>query len=124
VKAGTIVIVALPAMRPTGREQEGTRPCVVIANPDNVGRTRYPVLYVAPMTTAYGGWANSQPKLYPTLTNGMGGINADSVVLLDQVRTVDVSRVRGSTGVLSDSELEPIRAGLRAVFAEVLELGK
>lgn len=121
MKAGTVVIVALPSLRPPGREQEGTRPCVVIANPDDAGRTRYPVLYVAPMTTTFGNWANGQPKLYPTLKNGMGGINADSVVLLDQIRTVDASRVRASTGVLSDSELEPIRAGLRAVFAEILE---
>jgi mRNA interferase MazF len=94
---------------------------VVIANPDDVGRTRYPMLYIAPMTTAYGGWANAEPNLYPKLKAGMGGITADSVVLLDQVRTVDVSRIRASTGALSSAELEPIREGFKAVFAEILK---
>jgi mRNA interferase MazF len=121
MKVGTIVIVALPSLRPPGHEQERTRPCVVIANPDDMGRTRFPVLYVAPMTTTFGNWANLQSTLYPTLKNGMGGVNANSVVLLDQIRIIDVSRIRASTGVLSDTELQPIRAGMRAVFAEMLE---
>jgi mRNA interferase MazF len=97
---------------PTGHEQEGRRPCVVVAVPGNLHRVRFPVLVVAPMTSAL---LPSQP-LYPRLASGAGGLAAEGTVLLDQLLTVDVRRVKKAIGTLSQVEFLPVQDGVRALF--------
>jgi mRNA interferase MazF len=95
---GDIVLIALPSNQPRGREQEGTRPAVVVGIPD--GQMRYPMLFVAPLTTKKGEWVKSNLMLYPILATGIGGLTQSSVVLLDQIRAVDARRVMAYMGSL------------------------
>lgn len=94
------------------------RPCLVITNPDNVARSRYPCLIIAPLTTTTGAWVANGGALYPTIDGAV--LPERSVVLLDQIQMIDVYRIERHYGKLSASELEPIRTGVKALFAEAL----
>ena len=113
VGPGGVLLVALPAQEPGGREQEGLRPAVVVGTPES---PRFPVSIVVPLTTRGGSWAERSPVLYPKLLAGSGGLQRDSVVLLDQVRSLDIGRVRGYLGSLETDEFHPIQSGLRRMF--------
>ncbi len=95
---GDVVIVALPTHTPRGREQQGTRPGVVVGIPS--GEVRYPMLMIAPLTTQSGSWALNNPSLYQRLEAGTGGLPQSSIVLLDQTRGLDISRVVAYLGTL------------------------
>lgn len=110
LECGDVVIVALPTHTPRGREQQGTRPAVVVGVP--WGEVRYPMLIIAPLTTQTGSWALNNPSLYPSLEVGTGGLTKFSIVLLDQVRALDVSRVLAYLGTLTPQQYAPILQGL------------
>jgi mRNA interferase MazF len=63
IAIGDLVLVALPVHNPPGREQQGTRPAVVVGVPS--GEMRYPIVAIAPLTTATGSWSSNNPTLYP-----------------------------------------------------------
>lgn len=109
---GLLTWVDLGGRLPPGHEQEGRRPCVVVAAPTIVQRLRFPMVVVAPMTTAV---LPSTP-LYPRLSQGSGGLAVDGTVLLDQVVSVDVRRMKKHIGQLPPSSYQPIRDGLRRMF--------
>ncbi|WP_448573901.1 type II toxin-antitoxin system PemK/MazF family toxin [Trichothermofontia sp.] len=111
---GDIVLIALPSNQPRGREQEGKRPALVVGIPE--GQMRYPMLFVAPLTTQKGDWVQNNLTLYPTLAIGTGGLAQESVVLLDQIRAVDVRRVLVYMGSLSPEEYQPIWARIKQIF--------
>jgi len=70
-----------------GSEQGKTRPVVIIQN--DVANEFSPVVIVAAVTTALG------PKEYPTEVRVYapeGGLENDSAVLLNQIRTLDKRR--------------------------------
>ena len=115
---GDLVLVRFPSRKPTGREQEGMRPCLVVTNPDSAGRSRYPCLIIAPLTTTTGAWVANGGVLYPSIDGA--ALPEPSVVLLDQIQMIDVYRIEKHYGKLSTTELEPIRAGIKALFAEAL----
>lgn len=116
LECGDIVIVALPTHTPKGREQQGTRPAVVVSVPS--GELRYPMLIIAPLTTQTGSWALNNPSLYPRLEAGVGGLSKSSIVLLDQVRGLDISRVLGYMGTLTPQQYAPIVEGLMLLFKQ------
>jgi mRNA interferase MazF len=106
--------VTLPSHQPRRREQEGKRPVVIIGIPR--GSVRYPVILIAPPTTQIGDWATDNPILYPRLEAGMGGISKASVVLLDQLRAIDVRRVVAYWGTLTEEQFQHLTAGLRQIL--------
>lgn len=99
--------------QPQGHEQEGRRPCVIVAVPGRLHPLRFPIVVVVPLTTT----ALAPAALYPRLTAEAGGLTADSTVLIDQVQALDLRRVARQIGQLTATELAPITAGLRALFA-------
>ena len=111
-----VVLVNFPAQIPPGREQENTRPAVIVALPNVTGITRFSLVIVVPLTTQQGDWAARNSTLYPQLQAGMGNIRYDSTVLLDQIRAVDIKRVLGYRGDLTAEEYQPIANGLKAMF--------
>jgi mRNA interferase MazF len=111
-----VLLVQLPKRDPKGHEQEGTRPVIVVGLPDNLGKTRFPVLVVVPLTTQTGKWLTTSPKLYPVLGKGQGGLPLSSVALLDQVASLDATRVLRKIGRLSVKEFAPIHVGLKSIF--------
>lgn len=114
VQIGDILLLTLPQQ--IGHEQSGRRPCVVVGIPDKLGVPRFPILIVAPLTTAKGTWLQTAPELYPVLPAGSGGLHVESVVLLDQIRAAQESRIESYIGSLKQAEYEPIRYGVRKMF--------
>lgn len=91
---GDVVAVTFPEHRPGGREQQGYRPAVVVGLPQKLGRPRFPVVVVVPLTSDSGqAWAIRAPGLYIRLPAGSGGLRSPSIALLDQVRCVDAGRL-------------------------------
>lgn len=114
VSWGDVLLVALPANVPRGREQEGLRPAVVVGIPPQP--VRYPVLIVAPLTSQRGQWSEANPRLYPALGPGVAGLRVASTVLVDQLRACDVTRMRGLIGELDASAADQVRGALRAAL--------
>lgn len=112
LKVGDILAVDFPTLKPSGREQQGKRPAVVVAIPE---RPRYPMLVVAPLTSAIGPWAENN-LLYPILETGQGGLTARSVVMIDHLRCLDSSRPFGFVGSLKASEYATVEVGLDQLF--------
>ena len=110
IKAGDVVLVGLPAHQPKGHEQEGVRPAIITAVPQ--GYLRYPVVIVIPVTSQTGNWAKRNPSLYKQIPEGCGGLPRPSVALIDQVRAVDVSRVRSYIGTLEQQIFQIIKDSL------------
>jgi mRNA interferase MazF len=111
-----VVIVALPSHTPKGREQQGTRPAVVVGIP--TGELRYPMVMIAPLTTQSGSWALKNPSLYPRLEAGAGGLPQPSIVLLDQTRGLDVNRFVAYLGTLTLEQYAPILNGLTQLLIQ------
>ncbi|EOL42626.1 MazF family toxin-antitoxin system, toxin component [Enterococcus phoeniculicola] len=87
VKRGDIYFADLSPV--VGSEQGGIRPVVIIQN--NLGNHFSPTVIVAAITAKM-----AKPKL-PThigIKASEGGIDRDSVILLEQIRTIDKSRLK------------------------------
>ncbi|HHY97677.1 MAG TPA: type II toxin-antitoxin system PemK/MazF family toxin [Firmicutes bacterium] len=115
VVPGSVLLVTLPTHAPRGHEQEGKRPVVLVGAPS--GTLRYPVVIVVPLTTQGGPWVQENPAIYPCLAAGDGGLPCSSVALLDQIRGIDVKRVKEYLGVLGPDGLSKIRAGLKELLS-------
>jgi mRNA interferase MazF len=105
-RRGQILYVDLEPVR--GSEQGGNRPCVVIQN--DLGNRISPVVIVAAVTSRH------LSRLYPTdvvVSSEGSGLSSPSRVLLNQIRTVDKSRLGRYVGRLSDEELAAVDEALR-----------
>ena len=102
---GHVYLVSLDPTR--GREIQKTRPCAVVS-PDELNSHLSTVL-VAPMTT--GG--HPYPFRIPCRFQ-----KQDGYVVLDQVRTVDRTRLVRRLGRLSSPTLSKALARLQEMFAE------
>jgi len=105
-KRGEIYLVSFD---PTvGAEIRKTRPALVLQN--NVANRHSPVTIVAAITSRF------EEPLYPTevlLPAGEGGLEVDSVVLLNQVRTVDRLRLIQRLGTLKPETMKRVNQALR-----------
>jgi mRNA interferase MazF len=91
-----------------GSEQGKTRPVVIIQN--DVANEYSPVVIVAAITTAMG------PKEYPTevrVTAPEGGLKRDSVILLNQIRTIDKRRLIERWGELTPETMGKVDEALK-----------
>ena len=95
-----------------GSEQGGTRPVVVIQN--NTGNKHAPTLIVATVTSKI----NKKSKM-PThyLIKNNPAFVEPSVVMLEQIRTIDKSRIECYLGRASQSEMAGIDKALLASMA-------
>jgi len=86
-----------------GREQRGKRPVLVISN--NAVNDNLSVFTCIPFSSVKPGM-----KQYPTevfLTKEESGLSKDSVLMLQQIRTVSVHRLCGSKlSVITDSNIK------------------
>jgi mRNA interferase MazF len=111
-----VILVALPGHIPRRHEQQGNRPVIVIGLP--WGEVRYPMLIVVPLTTQTGLWSRQNPSLYPCLEAGVGGLPQPSIVLLDQLRSIDPRRVLAYLGTLTPEQYIPIQSGLMQLCSQ------
>jgi mRNA interferase MazF len=114
VQPGDVLVAALPSRSPTGHEQMGTRPVVVVAVPPEP--LRYPVIIVAPLTTRADCWQDANPSVYIGLRAGAGGLPVQSTVLLDQVGSIDVRRIERYLGTLSSEDSQRVFGALRRML--------
>ena len=100
--------VYLVNLDPTiGSEIKKTRPCVVIS-PDEMNRHLRTVI-VAPLT--------SRGRLYPTRVRCRFD-DQDGLIVLDQIRTVDVTRLVRKMGRIEPETLATVLSTLGRIFAE------
>lgn len=114
---GDVVTARFPQQNPQGREQEGFRPAIVVGFPNRLGIPRFSLIVVIPITTDKGQtWALTSPDLYPRFAAGVAGLSSPSIVLLDQVRVIDVNRIVDYRGSLTPDEYQPILIGLQRMI--------
>ncbi len=100
--------VWLVALDPTiGSEIQKTRPCVVVSPPELHDHLR--TVIVAPMTTA----GKAAPFRVP-----LTFLRKKGLILLDQIRTVDKTRLIKKAGAVSDLALSNALSTLHEIFAE------
>ena len=104
---GTVVWVDLEPTR--GHEQKGHRPCVIVSDSQITKDQRFSMIAVIPLTGTPGAGL-----LYPPLEPGpSSGLQKRSFALIDQLRSVDKTRLTRVFGVATPRELESIDEGLR-----------
>ena len=105
VRRGEVYLVSLD---PTlGAEIRKTRPAVVVQN--DLANRRSPITIVAAVSSQF------EERLYPTevfVRAPEGGLTADSVALLNQIRSVDKGRLARRLGVLKAETMREIDAAL------------
>lgn len=100
-----------------GCEQGGIRPVLIIQN--NIGNLYSPTVIAAAITSRTG------KQYLPThigLDEHQNGLRQNSLVLLEQVRTIDRSRLREYIGSLTEQQLRQINEALAVSFG--LELAE
>ena len=105
IKRGDIYHANLDPVK--GSEQGGYRPVLVIQN--NMGNKYSPTVIVAAIT--------SRPKHRMSthvLLTGLAALEKESVVLLEQLRTIDKSRLENYVGTLSRNHMLKVEKALRS----------
>jgi mRNA interferase MazF len=95
-----------------GPEIAKTRPALIISN--DVGNQYADRVIVAPVSSSGLG------KIYPFevhLSVGEGGLAKESKVLLDQIRTLDKSRLGQLLGTLSAERIDEVNRAIRISLA-------
>jgi mRNA interferase MazF len=117
LQIGDVVTAKFPSQNPSGREQEGYRPAIVVGIPSRLGKLRFPLVFVVPMTTDRGQeWAEINPNLYVRFSAGIAGLKSPSIALLDQVRAIDVSRIVAYRGSLTPQQYKEIAESLQKIM--------
>ena len=91
-----------------GHEQDGMRPCVVVSDPAILGKLRFPMLAVVPLTSARFHHAFN-PVVQPHPGSGLRSV---STALPDHTRCIDPRRVVKLYGAIAPTEIEAIDAAL------------
>ncbi|MEG0074160.1 MAG: type II toxin-antitoxin system PemK/MazF family toxin [Clostridia bacterium] len=104
IKRGEIYYADLKPV--IGSEQDGVRPVVIVQN--DVGNKYSPTVIILPITS-------QQKAKLPThikVEGGKYGLPKNSVILAEQIRTIDKIRLKEKIGVLEEGILEKIKAAL------------
>ncbi len=83
-----------------GSEQGGTRPVLIVQN--DTGNKYSPTVIAAAITSQIG--KNKLPTHIEIDSKGVG-LKSDSVVLTEQIRTIDKSRLKEKIGHIDDKEI-------------------
>ncbi len=109
IKRGDIYYADLSPV--IGSEQGGLRPVLIVQN--DVGNRYSPTVIAAAITSKM-----SKTKL-PTHIDIPGqnaGLSKDSVILLEQVRTIDKQRLKEKMGHLDESTMNHVNSAIQVSF--------
>ena len=81
-----------------GSEQGGVRPVIIIQN--DVGNKHSPTVIAAAITSQMG---KSRLPTHIEIGTQNSGLKSDSVVLAEQIRTIDKSRLKEKIGHIDDN---------------------
>jgi len=92
INRGEIYYAALGEI--VGSEQGGTRPCLVVQN--DMGNIHSPTVIIVPLST-------KQKNKLPThaMVSKSCGLEADSIALTEQIRTIDKARLGMYVGTIN-----------------------
>ena len=109
VKRGEIYYADLSPV--VGSEQGGVRPVLIVQN--DVGNKFSPTVIAAAITSQ-----KEKSKLPTHIELGAAdcGLSRDSVVLLEQIRTIDKRRLKEKMGKLDDHSMNQINHALSVSF--------
>ncbi|MCL6635810.1 MAG: type II toxin-antitoxin system PemK/MazF family toxin [Peptococcaceae bacterium] len=86
-----------------GSEQGGTRPVLIIQN--DIGNQYSPTTIVAAITSQI---AKAKLPTHVEMNASPGGLEKDSVILLEQIRTIDKSRLMEKVASLDDEMMAKV----------------
>ena len=90
-------------LRPVvGSEQGGIRPVVILQN--NVGNRYSPTVIAAPITSR----RKTNLPTHVSINRQVDKLRCNSVILMEQIRTIDKSRLMDRIGVLNDYEMQQV----------------
>ena len=112
VKRGDIYYADLSPV--IGSEQGGMRPVLIVQN--DVGNKYSPTVIAAAITSQK---FKTRLPTHISVNADRCGLQKDSVVLLEQVRTLDKKRLRERMGYLPEIEMDKINRALSVSFGLV-----
>ena len=105
IKRGDIFYADLSPV--IGSEQSGIRPVLVIQN--DIGNKYSPTVIVLAITTK----RKSNIPTHINVKAGNCGLEKDSVILVEQVRTLDKIRLKEKIGSLDDETMDKVKKALK-----------
>ena len=109
VKRGDIYYADLSPV--VGSEQGGTRPVLIVQN--DTGNRHSPTVIAAAITSQIG---KARLPTHIELSAQSCGLTRDSVILLEQVRTIDKSRLRERMGRLDEPTMNRVDSAIAVSF--------
>ncbi len=109
IKRGDIYYADLSPV--VGSEQGGVRPILIVQN--DVGNRYSPTVIAAAITSKLD--KNPMPTHIGVSAESVG-LSRDSVVLLEQIRTIDKQRLKEKMGHLSDTDMSRVNSALNISF--------
>lgn len=110
VKRGDIYYADLSPV--VGSEQGGIRPVLIIQN--DIGNKYSPTVIAAAITSQIN---KAKMPTHIELAANVYGLNKDSVILLEQIRTIDKRRLREKIGRIDDGLMDSVNGALSISFA-------
>ena len=110
IKRGDVFYAELNPV--VGSEQGGTRPVLIISN--DIGNSHSQTVIIAAIT----GRTQTKAKL-PTHTEvkDVEGLDRDSIILLEQIRTIDKQRLKNHMGTMPDNIMARVDKALAISLA-------
>ena len=109
VKRGDIFYADLSPV--VGSEQGGMRPVLIVQN--DTGNKHSPTVIAAAITSQLG---KAKLPTHIELSAQSVGLSRDSVILLEQIRTIDKSRLREKMGRLDDGTMTRVDNAIAVSF--------
>lgn len=109
IKRGDIFYADLSPV--VGSEQGGVRPVLIVQN--NVGNKFSPTVIAAAITSQQ---SKANLPTHIPLHADTSGLSKDSVVLLEQVRTIDKKRLKEKMGSIDESSMLAINNAISISF--------
>ena len=109
VKRGEIYYADLSPV--VGSEQGGMRPVLIVQN--DTGNRHSPTVIAAAITSRLD---KAKLPTHIALNGQSAGLNRDSIILLEQIRTLDKSRLRERMGRLDESTMSAVDNALSVSF--------
>jgi len=113
IKRGEIYLADLSPV--VGSEQGGQRPVLIVQN--DIGNKYSPTVIVVAITAQI---TKSKLPTHVELPAKGNGLNKDSVILGEQIRTIDKKRLMQQIGALSDEMMDKVNEAL-AVSLDLIE---
>ena len=109
VKRGDIYYADLSPV--VGSEQGGIRPVLIVQN--DIGNRFSPTVIAAAITSQTG---KARLPTHINIAGGSVGLTKDSVILLEQIRTIDKKRLREHMGRLDDKQMAEVDTAIAVSF--------